>query len=101
MISSRLSLRRLILGVSTCAVTPCQNGGTCTDNGNVRSCECPTGWSGDSCQISKNSKISRTIYVISKHASLNNAQWDKRLTYSIRDEMIEQHWLLSYKQTWR
>lgn len=34
---------------SFCVSTPCQNGGTCTDNWGTFHCECPDGWSGKDC----------------------------------------------------
>ena len=46
----------IILGISPCAAAPCQNGGTCTQSG---TCDCLDGWSGDSCQTSKNLQIMR------------------------------------------
>ena len=33
-----------------CEPNPCQNGGTCTDNGGVADCECALGYSGPSCE---------------------------------------------------
>ena len=35
----------------TCAVSPCQNGGTCTDGANGFTCACPPGYGGVACQL--------------------------------------------------
>jgi hypothetical protein len=39
-----------IAEIVECASSPCQNGGTCTDQVNAYSCECPPGFTGPECQ---------------------------------------------------
>ena len=36
-----------------CRITPCKNGGTCSDSGGVRTCKCVGSYSGDDCEKSK------------------------------------------------
>ncbi|RUS74268.1 hypothetical protein EGW08_017970 [Elysia chlorotica] len=40
----------LVLDVNECASSPCEHGGTCTDQVGGFSCLCPAGFSGQSCQ---------------------------------------------------
>ena len=35
--------------VDECAPAPCQNGGTCYDGTGMFECQCPEGWTGDTC----------------------------------------------------
>lgn len=51
-----LSLERFIFEISSLAATPCQpnpcqNGGTCTPQGNTFSCQCPSTHTGRCCEI--------------------------------------------------
>ncbi|KAJ9598880.1 hypothetical protein L9F63_026584, partial [Diploptera punctata] len=36
-----------------CATTPCGNGGTCQETGGQYHCTCSSGWTGNTCHISK------------------------------------------------
>ena len=44
-----------ISDINECASSPCQNGGTCTDDVNRHVCACLPGFIGDRCHIGKNS----------------------------------------------
>ena len=33
-----------------CTATPCQNGGTCLESGNSRTCDCIAGYTGEDCE---------------------------------------------------
>jgi len=37
--------------IDVCDPNPCQNGGTCSDDGGAASCECPDGFTGNHCEI--------------------------------------------------
>ncbi|XP_067327070.1 fibulin-7-like [Anolis sagrei] len=37
--------------INDCASNPCANGGTCVDGIHQYLCQCPSGWSGNTCQI--------------------------------------------------
>ena len=39
----------LIIG-QLCTATPCQNGGTCLESGNSRTCDCIAGYTGEDCE---------------------------------------------------
>ena len=39
----------LIIG-QLCTATPCQNGGTCLETGNNRTCDCVAGYTGQDCE---------------------------------------------------
>ena len=39
--------------VDECASSPCQNGGTCTDDVNGYKCVCVEGYTDDNCEISR------------------------------------------------
>ena len=43
----------LFSDVDDCALSPCQNGGICTDGVNQFTCQCEPGFSGINCEISK------------------------------------------------
>jgi hypothetical protein len=38
-------------GGDPCSTNPCQHGGTCTSDGSSHTCVCPTGYTGDNCEI--------------------------------------------------
>lgn len=42
---------RLSLGDSQCDEATCNNGGTCSDEGDAFKCMCPGGWEGTTCNI--------------------------------------------------
>lgn len=41
-----------VTAVSSCASSPCQNGGTCVVNGNSYTCSCTSNWTGSTCNTS-------------------------------------------------
>ena len=45
------------VNVNDCSTNPCQNGGTCTDGVNGFVCQCPSGWTGDTCSDTSVGKI--------------------------------------------
>lgn len=42
---------RLSSGDSQCDEATCNNGGTCSDEGDAFKCMCPGGWEGTTCNI--------------------------------------------------
>ena len=43
-----------------CLSEPCENGGVCSDGINTFSCDCPPGWTGDTCENGKLAYHSKT-----------------------------------------
>ena len=39
-----------VVDIDDCANSPCQNGGTCTDNVNGHTCTCVAGYTGENCE---------------------------------------------------
>ena len=48
-----------------CASSPCQHGGTCTDQINKYSCKCPDGFAGPICETGNPLYINKNYYSIS------------------------------------
>ena len=46
-----LSFNLLFLDIDECATSPCQNGGSCTDQINSYTCNCVDGYDGPNCEI--------------------------------------------------
>ena len=44
---------------TACTDTPCLNGGECTVSGDSFTCNCPEGYTGDTCEQSKRVKITQ------------------------------------------
>ena len=69
-ISGYLLLNRLTLYVQSfyfediddCAITPCQNGGTCSDGVDSYTCSCAAGYSGRNCQTGQQTNFVCVIY---------------------------------------
>ena len=43
-----------------CLSEPCENGGVCSDGTDTFSCDCPPGWTGDTCENGKLAYKSKT-----------------------------------------
>ena len=55
-------IRTLDLLSEPCDSSPCENGGTCTNNGDSFSCECAKGFEGETCSGTKiNPKITTAL----------------------------------------
>ena len=49
----RIAYETCILDINECALSPCWNGGTCTDHVAAYTCSCDAGYEGERCQTSK------------------------------------------------
>ena len=47
----------LYLDIDDCATSPCQNGGSCTDQVNGYTCNCVGGYDGTNCENGNNNNV--------------------------------------------
>ena len=52
----------LYVDIDECAISPCQNGGSCTDRINAYTCDCADGYFGTNCETGNNAKLCQSCY---------------------------------------
>ena len=53
----------LYLDIDDCATSPCQNGGSCTDQVNGYTCSCVDGYDGTNCETGNDATVSQIFFI--------------------------------------
>ena len=65
------SYSNIFIDIDECASSPCQNGGSCTDQVNGYICNCVNGYHGTDCETGNNTTLFPMCYIY-QHIYLSN-----------------------------